>query len=111
MNTSVSTKKKLKWLIAGTALSGLGIAMPSCPGEQAMQQQLDQLQAKSIENSRRAQQAEAQAKTLQNDMNQIKQSLNQVITYVQQQNTRIEQLTADVQSMKKPVRGGGKKGK
>lgn len=60
MDTQI--RRQLKWLVMATAVMGMGIAMPSCPGQQAMQQQIDSLQSSQAELIKKLQTLEAQNK-------------------------------------------------
>ena len=62
------------WILGLTALLGMGITMPSCPGQQAMQQQIDNLQTANQDLSKKVQLLNTQLNAIANDMNQVKHS-------------------------------------
>jgi septal ring factor EnvC (AmiA/AmiB activator) len=92
-------KKYLRWIVIGAAFSGMGIAMPSCPGQQAMQQQLDTLQTSNAELTKKVQSMQAQLTSINSDMGQVKQLLPQMTNVIQAQKGALEQLDATVKSM------------
>ena len=56
--------KKIQALVTAGAFLGMGIAMPSCPGQQAMQQQIDTLQTKTIELTQKISKVDSQNQIL-----------------------------------------------
>lgn len=86
-------------IVAVTGFIGLGMAMPSCPGQQAMQQQIDSLQATTNDLSKRLQTIDAQGKTLTSDMSQVKQLLKPMSDAIQAQKTAIDQLDANFKEL------------
>ena len=88
----------------------LGISMPSCPGQQAMQQQLDQLQAKNAEQAKTVQKLDSQLKAMSSDMTQVKTLLVQVTNTVLAHKQSIEQIETAMKAMV-PSRKPGKKRK
>lgn len=90
--------KKLTWVAFGAAFAGMGMAMPSCPGQQAMQQQIDALNAKNGELEKRVQTMNTQLTTVNKDMGDVKTLLSQVSNTVLAQKQAIEQLDAAVKA-------------
>lgn len=90
--------KKLTLLAFGSAFIGMGIAMPSCPGQQAMQQQIDADSAKSAENAKNIQTLTGQVKTISDDLAQVKTQLSQVSNTVLAQKASIEQMEATLKA-------------
>ena len=82
-----------------TAFVGLGMSMPSCPGQQAMQQQIDSIQASNTDLSKRLQTIDSQTKTLNGDMSQVKQLLKPMSDAIQAQKTAIDQLDANFKEL------------
>ncbi len=107
MNTQT---KKLKWILVPIAAVTMGVSMPSCPGQQALQQQVDSLQTTNADLSKKVQALSSQVTTLTNDMNQVKQILPQVTGLITSQKTTLDQLDAAVKDMQKS-KGGAKKKK
>lgn len=92
-------------VISLAALS-LGIAMPSCPGQKEMQQQIETLQTAHTEMAKKLNEQEALVHSLTNDMNQVKQLLPQMTNVIESQKATIEQLDASI----KRLQGKKKKG-
>lgn len=101
-------KKNLRGLAFIGAFFGLGFAMPSCPGQQALQQQVDTLQNSNQELTKRVQALNNQVTTLTSDMNQVKQLLPQMTNVIQAQKGAIDQLDAAVKELQ-PKKGKKKK--
>ena len=91
-----------KLTLATIAVCGfLTLGMPGCPGQQALQQQLDQLQQRNTELTRRLQASEGQLKTLTGEFVQYKQLISEITNAVLAQKTAIEQLQASQSAAKK----------
>lgn len=103
-------RKFIQALALTTATLGLGVSMPSCPGQQAMQQQIDALQASRMELTRKLNTLEPQVKTLAGEMEQAKQLLAQMTNAIQAQKTSMDQLDASVKEIqsKLPAAKGAK---
>lgn len=86
--------RKLTWLALGAAVVGMGISMPSCPGQQAMQQQIDELKTKNAEMTKQLQAHDNQVKTLMGEMSQVKTLLQQISSAVLAQKQALEQIDA-----------------
>ncbi len=56
------TKTRIHWLVLSASTLGLGLSMPACPGQQAMQQQLDNLEKRETSVATRLQGIDAQVK-------------------------------------------------
>ena len=91
--------KTSRWLATGAAVVGMGMSMPSCPGQQAMQQQVDELQKREVAATQKAQALEGQVRALSGDMGQVKQLLEQVSRTVLAQKDSITQMEANVQKL------------
>lgn len=92
-------KQNLKWLVFGAATIGMGMSLPSCPGQQAMQQQLDTLQTAQAELQKKIQAQEAQIKTITQTQEQEKQLLEQMTGAIQAQRGALEQLNDAVKTL------------
>ncbi len=90
-------------VVSTAALLGMGIAMPSCPGQQAMQQQIDSLQAKNTEQAQQAQALDGQLKAMNADMLQVKTLLEQVSNTVLAQKQALEQIDATLKTTQQQV--------
>lgn len=105
--------RNLKTVALGAALLGLGMSMPSCPGEKAMQQQLDSLQTSHADLTKKVQVLDAQIKTLNNEMTQVKQLLGQMTSAIQTQGGALERLDGavkEIQTRLTPAARGGRTG-
>jgi peptidoglycan hydrolase CwlO-like protein len=110
--TTQKLNKNWKWLLIPISAVTMGISMPSCPGQQAMQQQIDSLQTANTELSKKVQSLSTQVTTLNNDMNQVKQILPQVTSLITSHKTTLDQLDAAVKELQaKASKGAGKKKK
>lgn len=88
-------------LVLSTSLSallivGMGVSLPSCPGQQAMQQQLDTLQNSLNEESRKVQQLNQQVSALTNDMGKMRDAMTQAQQLLQTHEGQVQQLTESV---------------
>ena len=97
-------KKYFRYLVFGASFVGMGMSMPSCPGQQAMQQQIDSLQTTNLDLGKKIRTMQTQLTSMSNDMNQVKQLLPQMTNVIQAQKGALDQLDITVQQM----RGKGK---
>ncbi len=106
---------KTKIMSAALALSalGLGVSMPSCPGNQAMQSQVDALQTSQADLNRKILALDSKMRIVDTDMPQIKQILAQMTSTIQAQKAALDQLDAAVKAVdaKASHGGGGAKAK
>ena len=101
-------RKNLRWGAILLSVLGMGMAMPSCPGQQAMQEQIDRMQATQTEQLKRVQNLTTQTSKMNQDMTQIKQLLTDMTNVISSQKGLIDKLSMDLQSLQK---GKGKKKK
>ncbi len=92
-------KKQFNVLFFFCVLVGLGMSMPRCPGQQAIQQQLDLMQVTHQEYNKKIQTLTSQVTTLNSEMQQVKQLLPQMTNVIQAQKTSIDQLSATVKEL------------
>jgi septal ring factor EnvC (AmiA/AmiB activator) len=97
-------KKYFRYLVFAASFAGMGISMPSCPAQQAMQQQIDALQTTNMDYAKKLRTLQTTVTGLSNDMNQVKQLLPQMTNVIQAQKGALDQLDTTVQQM----RGKGK---
>src|SRR5688572_12627092 len=103
-------KKHVTWLLVGAACMGLGISMPSCPGQQAMQQQIDSLQTTNMDLSKKVQALTTQVQTLNSDISQVKTLLPQMTNVISGQKGALDKLENDVKTLQsKMASKGGKR--
>lgn len=91
---------KLVTVLSGLAMLTMGLSLPSCPGQQAIQQQIDGLTAKNTDVTRRLTAVEGQLKNSMTEMNQAKALLSQVSNTVLSQKQTIESLEETVKNLK-----------
>jgi hypothetical protein len=104
-------KKYFRYLIFAASFAGMGIAMPSCPGQQAMQLQIDGLQTTNLDTSKKLRALQTQVTGLSNDMNQVKQLLPQMTNVIQAQKGALDQLDVTVQQLRNKGKAPAKKHK
>ena len=78
--------------VAATAALGFGFSMPSCPGQQAMQQQIDALQAKANEDAGRIDALSTQVATLNKSVSDLQAQLGSMGPTVIAQKEELESL-------------------
>ncbi|MCM2322462.1 MAG: hypothetical protein NDJ90_04290 [Oligoflexia bacterium] len=95
---------KWKWLAIPAAIAGMGISMPSCPGQQAIQQQIDALQAGNADLTKKVQTLETQNKIITQEMLQVKQLLEQMTSAIQSQKAELTLATTAIKELQaRPV--------
>jgi septal ring factor EnvC (AmiA/AmiB activator) len=105
------------YVILFAAFIGMGMSMPSCPGQQAMQQQIDTLTTQNADLTKRVQGLDSQVKQLNSDMGQVKQLLKPMSDAIQAQKAGMDQLDANMKEIQAKMtaaaaskgKGGGKK--
>ncbi len=105
-------KKHVSWLLIAAAPLGLGIAMPSCPGQQEMKQQIETLQNSNLELTKKIQSLTTQVQTMNNDVSQIKTLLPQMTNVISGQKGAMDKIEADIrelQSRMSPAKGKKRK--
>ncbi|MGK5083350.1 hypothetical protein WDW37_08580 [Bdellovibrionota bacterium FG-1] len=96
-------------VLAGAAFMGLGMAMPSCPGQQEMKDQMTALQTANDGLNKRVQTLTGQVTQLNTEMSQVKQLLQPMANAIQAQKTAMDQLDANMKTL--AGKGGAGKGK
>ncbi len=104
MNLATPGFRRLKWIALPLATLGLGISMPSCPGQQAMQQQLDSVEKRESALTQRVQSLENQLKNLNTEMGKVKQQLANISGIVIEQKRAIESLQTEVVKLRAPAK-------
>ncbi len=103
-------RKHLKWFVFASAYLGMGIAMPSCPGQQAMQQQIDTLQTSNMELTHKVQSLNTQVTSIHTEMKQVKELLPQMTNVIQAQKGALDQLELSVKEIRsKTMKAAGKR--
>ncbi len=90
-----------RWPILLTASLGLGLSMPSCPGQKEMQQQLDHLQTQNTELAKTIEKLSTQTNGLVSEIAQIRQILPSVTAVLQAQKNEVDSLRTRVESLEK----------
>ena len=102
--------RSLRWLTLVGAFLTLGIAMPSCPGQQEMKQQLDTLQNSQTESNRRLQQMDSQVRTMSQDISNKKQGFEPLAGMIQADHNDIQQLKTQIQDLSNKIAAMGGRG-
>ena len=105
-----SIASPVRWLLIPLAILGMGISMPSCPGQQAMQQQIDGVEKREGALAQRTQTLENQLRSLSSEMGGVKQQLANISGTIIEQKHAIEKLTEEVSRLKaaKPTKADSK---
>ena len=69
-------------VIFTAAFVGMGMSLPSCPGDKAMQQQIDMLQQSNTDMTRKLQNLDAELKATSGDVIGAKSLINQLAVEV-----------------------------
>jgi methyl-accepting chemotaxis protein len=93
------------------AFIGMGIAMPQCPGEKAMQDQVDQLKATQITMTQKLQAMDGQVKQSNAMMETMKTAITQLAGAVQSQSDAMKRLDDAVKEIQTKLAAGSSKAK
>ena len=104
----MNKKYAVSTVIALSAFLGMGMSMPSCPGQQEMKDQVTALQAQNGDLAKKIQAQEAKVKQLTEDMNTIKTALPQVVSTIQAQKTGLDQLDSAIKELQSKSSSKGK---
>lgn len=91
----------------GTMFLLMGISVPSCPGQQAMQKQIDDSAAKQAELQKTTSAHSEKVKMLEKEVSDLKTSLGEVAEVLKSHKATIEQVQNQVNEM--GSKGGAKK--
>src|SRR4051812_33793358 len=94
--------KNLRWAAMGIATLALGFSMPSCPGQQAVQQQVDSLVTANAAMTKKVQELDAQVRDLNKDMNNAKDIFGQMNNAIQAQKAALDQLDVAFKASQAP---------
>jgi len=103
---------KIRVLVFAIAVVGMGISMPSCPGQDAMQKQIDSLTQSNADLKRQVAAMDTTVKSTATDMGQAKQLLEQMTNAIQAQKTSVMNLETsikDVQTQMTAIQAAGYK--
>ena len=104
-------KKRLLSMTLATGFLAMGMSMPSCPGQQAMQQQIDALTQKSGEADKKLQALITNAQNTTKEVNDLKSSLATVTQTVIAQKQQLEAMDVQLKEVAAKAASGGKKRK
>lgn len=85
------------------AVAGMGLSVPGCPGTQALQQQVDELQAKNSELTRQVQTMDGSVKDLQKRMEDMTNLMNEVSGAVVAHKQTLPQLEGQVRELQEKM--------
>lgn len=95
----VSTRKLAMSLAIATACLTLGLSMPSCPGQQAMQQQLETVEGKQEQFTRQNNVLDGHVKKLQADLGVVQGQVTELITAIEEQKKVLTDMDGAVKAM------------
>jgi len=104
-------KKTMNWIVLSLSVLGMGMGMPSCPGQQEAKEKMDALHAANTELSKKVHDLGTQVNTLNQDMQQVKQLLPQMTNVIQAQKGALDELNTAVNEMRKAKTAPLKKAK
>ncbi len=95
--------KNLRYGVFVAAFIGMGMSMPGCPDQKAIQSQIDALQVSNADLKNRVQALDQQIRGLSNSANQTQGLLTQMNNVIQTQKQALDALAARVETMAKPA--------
>lgn len=107
MKTNQPRSNITYYVVLGAAFLGMGMSMPSCPGQQAMQQQVDLLTQQNQELNKRTLSMDGQIKSLNSDMTQVKTLLKPMADAIQAQKAGMDQLDANLKEIQTRLAAAG----
>jgi predicted nuclease with TOPRIM domain len=84
--------KSIYWFIPLTLAGLMSITMPSCPGQEALQQQVDAASSKNTELTRKVNELTSQFKPIQEENNKLKELTKLIGDKVLALETKIKEL-------------------
>lgn len=81
----------------------MGLSLPSCPGQQAMQQQLDTLKTQQTELRSLITAQETQIKGVKEESDRAKEMLGQMLATVTEQSKKLDELNEKLKTPPAPV--------
>jgi len=91
--------KQIRVLVFTLAALGMGITMPSCPGQEAMQQQIDGLTAKNADMTRKMAAMSATVDSAAKELNDAKQLLTQLGPALEAQKNAMTTMSTQIQDI------------
>lgn len=91
--------KPMTFLAFGAAFIGMGIAMPQCPGEKALQDQVDTLTKSNMQLTQKINKMDSQLQSMFNEIGLTKQFATQMTATVTEQKGALDRLDAAVKDL------------
>lgn len=91
--------KHLRWVVLGTACLGLGISVPQCPAEKAMQQQIESLEKKDASNNQRIQMMDSQVKAMAKEVADTKAKMEGMAGMLATQQQAVDSINQSLKAM------------
>ncbi|NDD92311.1 hypothetical protein EBZ37_09525 [bacterium] len=89
--------------IVGASFLLMGLSMPSCPGQQALQQQVDALKTADSEIRSLITAQDSQIKGLKEENERAKAMVSQLVATVTEQSKKLDELTEKVKTPPAPA--------
>lgn len=86
-------------MIVAFAVFAMGAGLPGCPGNKALEEQVEQLQTKNADSIKKMGSIENQLKMMNAEAAQVKQQMPQVLEQMNVLKGRLDQLEAQVREM------------
>jgi len=104
-------KRNLYWALAAVVSVGMGMTMPSCPGQQALQQSVDAVQATTNDHAKKLTSQQAQVNLVNSEVGKLKEVVAQMNTTIEAQKGSIKQLEDAMKSLQAapPAKAAGAK--
>ena len=90
----------MRLCLLSAAFIFMGFTMPSCPGQEAMQQQIVGLETSKLDLTKKVASLNAQVATLNKDLGEVRQVLVQMSTVIQAQKGALEQMENTLKNLK-----------
>lgn len=108
----MNTKRALSaFAVTAAMVLGMAITMPSCPGQQALQQQVDSLTTSNADMTKKLQAVDSQVKRMDGEMGQMKLLLSQMTNVISAQKNALEQLDGAIKEIQSKMAPKGKASK
>lgn len=89
----------IRIIVISGAVVGMGFSMPSCPGQQAMQQQVDALTAKSSEMNKDVQSLTTKSDQANTELTKLNALVAQLNTEMTEQKQKMEQIEVSIKAL------------
>ena len=100
----MTRKQIIQSIVIVATFATMGMSLPSCPGDKAMQQQIDSLTQSNADMTRKLQMLDSQNKSVAGDLQTQKQVLTQLASTAAAQKEAIDNLYTSVKQLQaRPV--------